>query len=228
MKDAETGIRGSYWLEAAPPVEPAPPPPGDLSVEVAVVGGGIAGLSTAWELVRQGRDVAVLEAGRLAAGVSGHTTAKLTALHTLVYDHLRRTRSPEGARLYARSQNEAVRHAAEIVAELGIECEWEEAAAYTYARDPGRVEELRAEAQAAREAGLPAEFVTETELPFAVAGAVRVAGQAQFHPRKYLLALADDLCRRGGARGRGSWISPRASPVCWRRTRGCRCVPRRS
>ncbi|MEU2623075.1 FAD-dependent oxidoreductase [Streptomyces sp. NPDC007157] len=199
MKDAEAGIRGSYWLETAPPVEPAPPPSGDFSVEVAVVGGGIAGLSTAWELVRQGHEVAVLEADRLAAGVTGHTTAKLTALHTLIYDHLRRTRGPEGARLYALSQSEAIRHAAGIVAELGINCEWEEAAAYTYAQNPGRVAELRAEARAAREAGLPAEFVTETELPFSVAGAVRVSGQAQFHPRKYLLALADDLRRRGGA-----------------------------
>ncbi|MFG2555734.1 FAD-dependent oxidoreductase [Streptomyces sp. NPDC048581] len=198
MKDAESGIRSSYWLESAPPGEPAPPPSGDLSVEVAVVGGGIAGLSTAWELVRQGREVAVLEADRLAAGVTGHTTAKLTALHTLIYDHLRRTRGPEGARLYALSQSEAIRHAAEIVGELGIDCEWEEAAAYTYAQNPARVAELRAEARAAREAGLAAEFVTETGLPFSVAGAVRVSGQAQFHPRKYLLALADDLRRRGG------------------------------
>ncbi|WP_046726814.1 FAD-dependent oxidoreductase [Streptomyces humi] len=200
MTDAERGLRRSYWLETAPPPgEPAPPPSGDLSVEVAVVGGGIAGLSAAWELVRQGHEVAVLEADRLAAGVTGHTTAKLTALHTLVYDHLRRTRGPEGARLYALSQSEAIRHAAGIVAELGIDCDWEEAAACTFARDPGRVAELRAEAWAAREAGLPAEFVTATELPFEVAGAVRVSGQAQFHPRKYLLALADDLRRRGGA-----------------------------
>ncbi|MFI6277280.1 FAD-dependent oxidoreductase [Streptomyces sp. NPDC050988] len=196
--NAERDIQGSYWLETAPPGAPAPPPSGDLTVDVAVVGGGIAGLSTAWELVRQGREVAVLEADRVAAGVTGHTTAKLTALHTLVYDHLRRTRGPEGARLYALSQTAAIGRAREIVDELGIDCEWEEAAAFTFAEDPRRVGRLRAEAQAAREAGLPAEFVTETDLPFAVAGAVRVSGQAQFHPRKYLLALTDDLHRRGG------------------------------
>ncbi|MHA5049719.1 FAD-dependent oxidoreductase [Streptomyces sp. SD15] len=196
--NAKTGTQGSYWLESTPPGDPAPPPSGDLTVDVAVVGAGIAGLSTAWELVRQGREVAVLEADRVAAGVTGHTTAKLTALHTLVYDHLRRTRGPEGARLYAHSQTAAIRHASEIVDELGIDCEWEEAAACTYAEDPRRTGELRAEAEAAREAGLPAEFVTETELPFAITGAVRVSGQAQFHPRKYLLALTDDLRRRGG------------------------------
>ncbi|MER6677205.1 FAD-dependent oxidoreductase [Streptomyces sp. NPDC000983] len=189
----------SYWMETAPAGAPAPPPDGDVDVDVAVVGGGIAGLSTAWELASRGREVAVLEAGRLAAGVTGHTTAKLTALHTLIYDHLRRTRGSEGARLYARSQSAAIRRAQGIVDELGIDCDWEDAAAHTYAENPRHVNKVRAEAEAAREAGLPAEFVTETDLPYAVAGAVRVSGQAQFHPRKYLLALADDLLRRGGS-----------------------------
>ncbi|MFI6567485.1 FAD-dependent oxidoreductase [Streptomyces sp. NPDC050534] len=197
--NAETRIQGSYWLETAPQGEPAPQPSADITVDVAVIGGGIAGLSTAWELVRQGREVAVLEAGRIAAGVTGHTTAKLSAQHTLVYDHLRRTRGAEGARLYARSQMAAIEHAAGIVDELGIECEWEQAAAFTYAEDRRRVGQLRAEAEAARAAGLPADFVTESELPFPIAGAVRVTDQVQFHPCKYLLALAEDLRRRGGA-----------------------------
>ncbi|MGW7824168.1 FAD-dependent oxidoreductase [Streptomyces puniciscabiei] len=190
-------ITGSYWLRSAPgPSRPALSE--DLDVEVAVVGAGIAGLSTAHELARAGLRVAVLEAGRVAAGVTGCTTAKLTAQHTLVYDRLRRTRGPEGARLYARSQSEAIEHAAELVDELGIDCEWETRDAYTYVRDRARVDELRAEAEAARDAGLPAAFTTETGLPFPVAGAVRVTGQAQFHPVRYLRAIAEDLVARGG------------------------------
>ena len=193
----EQQVSSSYWLETAPDGH-HPALDGDLDVDVAVIGAGIAGLCTAWELTRAGRSVAVLEAGRVAAGVTGHTTAKVTALHTLVYDKLRRTRGPEGARLYARSQSEAIGHAARIAQELGVDCEWETRSAYTYARDAGRVAELRAEAEAAAEAGLPASFVTETGLPFPVAGAVQVTGQAQFHPRKYLLALAADLVEHGG------------------------------
>lgn len=196
--DEPTRTRTSYWIETAPPGDLAPPPDGDLTVDVAVVGAGIAGIATAWELARRGHGVALLEADRIAAGVTGHTTAKLTAQHTLIYDRLRRTRGKDGARLYATSQTDAIRHAADVVDELGIDCDWEDTAAYTYAEDGDRTDELRAEADAAREAGLRAEYVTGTELPFPVAGAVRVEGQAQFHPRKYLLALAADLKRLGG------------------------------
>ncbi|CAL9404962.1 FAD-dependent oxidoreductase [Streptomyces pilosus] len=187
----------SYWLRTAPDGR-HPAPAGDLEVDVAVIGAGIAGLCTAWELTRAGRSVAVLEAGRVAAGVTGHTSAKVTAQHTLIYDKLRRTRGSEGARLYARSQSEAIEHTADVVAELGVDCEWERRSSYTFVRDGSGVEELRAEARAAREAGLPASFVTATGLPFPVAGAVEVTGQVQFHPRKYLLALARDIVARGG------------------------------
>ncbi|WP_395758441.1 FAD-dependent oxidoreductase [Streptomyces althioticus] len=188
----------SYWLNTAPGGERRPALADNLDVDVAVIGGGIAGLCTAWELARAGRGVAVLEADRLAAGVTGHTTAKVTALHSLVYDKLRRTRGSEGARLYARSQAEAIERTAGVVEELGVACEWERRASYTYVTDADRVDEVRAEARAAREAGLPASFVTETGLPFPVAGAVEVPEQAQFHPRKYLLALADDIEAHGG------------------------------
>ncbi|MEV7196466.1 FAD-dependent oxidoreductase [Streptomyces sp. NPDC093510] len=187
----------SYWMETSASTS-YPPLAEDIEVDVAVVGGGVAGLSTAWELARDGRSVAVLEADRIAAGVTGNTTAKLTALHSLVYERLRRTRGPEGARLYAESQQRAVEHVASVCAELGVDCDLERAPAFTYTTRADRTDELRAEAAAAREAGLAATYTEETGLPFPVAGAVRVEDQAQFHPRSYLLALADDLRARGG------------------------------
>ncbi|MFF1379981.1 FAD-dependent oxidoreductase [Streptomyces sp. NPDC058308] len=187
----------SYWMETSAATS-HPPLAEDIEVDVAVVGGGVAGLSTAWELARDGRSVAVLEADRIAAGVTGHTTAKVTALHSLVYERLRRTRGPEGARLYAESQQQAVEHVAALCSELGIDCGLERAPAYTYTTRAADTDQLRAEAAAAREAGLDAVYTEETGLPFPVAGAVRVADQAQFHPRGYLLALAGELRARGG------------------------------
>lgn len=170
----------------------------DLTVDIAVIGGGIAGLCTAWELARAGREVAVIEADRIVAGVTGHTTAKLTALHGLSYARLRNAHGADGAELYALSQQEALSHVTELCAELDIDAELERAPAYTYVRDEQRADEIRAEAEAAREAGLEASFVTQTDLPYPVAAAVRVDGQLQFHPRKFLLGLADAFTALGG------------------------------
>ncbi|MEV2250287.1 FAD-dependent oxidoreductase [Streptomyces sp. NPDC050147] len=187
----------SYWI-ATTPSTGYPAPEANLSADVAVIGGGIAGLCTAWDLVRAGLDVVVLEADRIAAGVSGYTTAKLSAAHGLIYADLETKHGADDARLYALSQQEAVERTAALCAELDIDAELEPAPAFTYAQDPARVDELRREADAARRAGLDASFVTETELPFDIAGAVRVDGQLQFHPRKFLLGLAENITSAGG------------------------------
>ncbi|MGI8722735.1 MAG: FAD-dependent oxidoreductase [Geodermatophilaceae bacterium] len=71
------GNAESYWIDSTPATDYSPLT-ADLAVDVVVVGGGIAGLCTAWELVQAGRRVAVLEADRIAASVTGHTTAKLS------------------------------------------------------------------------------------------------------------------------------------------------------
>jgi glycine/D-amino acid oxidase-like deaminating enzyme/nitrite reductase/ring-hydroxylating ferredoxin subunit len=191
------GMAASYWIESTPTTT-YPPLTTDLEVDVAVIGGGIAGVCTAWELVDAGRSVALLEADRIAASVTGYTTAKLSSLHTLIYAQLRKSFGPEGARLYARSQQQAVERVAAVAARLGIDCDLEPVPGFTYVESEQKLEQIHAEVDAAREAGLPASFVTETGLPFPVAGAIRVEDQAQFHPRKYLLALAADLTRRGG------------------------------
>ncbi|WP_137991396.1 FAD-dependent oxidoreductase [Streptomyces vilmorinianum] len=193
----EAGLGPSYWMHGTPsPGRPALTD--DLTADVVVIGGGIAGLCTAHELVRAGREVVLLEAGRIASGVSGHTTGKLTSLHGLIYARLRDTLGATAAARYARAQQEALEHVVGLCAEIGIDAELERAPAYIYVTDEGRAGEIRAEAAAALDAGLDAAYVTETELPFPVAAAVRLDGQLLFHPRKFLLGLAEDLVARGG------------------------------
>ncbi|MBT2530320.1 FAD-dependent oxidoreductase [Streptomyces sp. ISL-99] len=187
----------SYWMATVPGTRFSPPDT-DLTADVAVIGGGIAGLCTAWELVRAGLDVVLLEADRIAAGVTGYTTAKLTALHGLGYARLEATHGADNAALYALSQQDAVERTAALCEELGIDADLERAAACTYLEDPRRADELRDEAAAARRAGLDASFVADTELPFPVAGAVRVQRQLQFHPRRFLVALAERITAAGG------------------------------
>ncbi len=187
----------SYWMESAAATS-YPRLEGDVNADVVVIGGGMAGLCTAWELARTGRSVVVLDAACVAAGVSGHTTAKLTAQHGLIYAHLRSSFGAEAARLYARSQSEAMEHVAATAAELGADCQIERAPAYTYAAEARYDGDIREEVDAARAAGLDACLVADTGLPFRTGSAIRVADQVQFHPRRFLLALAEDLTRRHG------------------------------
>jgi glycine/D-amino acid oxidase-like deaminating enzyme/nitrite reductase/ring-hydroxylating ferredoxin subunit len=191
------GILESYWLDSTPATA-YPTLTSDVEVDVAVIGGGIAGVCAGWELAAAGRSVAVLEADRILTGVTGYTTAKLSALHTLTYAKIAKTFGKDAARLYAQSQQAAVERAVTLSAELGIDCDLERVPAFTYAESEAGIQQVREEVDAAREAGLDASFVTDTGLPFPIAGAVRVENQAQFHPRKYLLGLAKDLTRRGG------------------------------
>ncbi|RSS84126.1 FAD-dependent oxidoreductase [Streptomyces sp. WAC06614] len=197
----------SYWMDSTADAPAHPPLDGDRTADVVVVGAGITGLCAARELVLAGREVLVLEAGQVGGGVSGHTTGKLTALHGLRYAQLTAEHGPEAAALYARSQEEALRHVLALCGELGIDAEAERLPAYTWTSDEERAGEFLAEAEAARTAGLDARYVTETGLPFPVAGAVRVEDQLQFHPRRFLLGLAHDLVGRGAAVHEGTRVT---------------------
>ncbi|HEX2057976.1 MAG TPA: FAD-dependent oxidoreductase [Actinomycetota bacterium] len=191
-----SGHNRSYWVESTPDVT-FQPLTSDLRVECAVIGGGITGLTTALLLQRAGMKVAVVEMDGIARGVSGYTTAKVTSLQGTVYSQLEGKHGREAAALYAASNEAALALVASLVREHSIECDFETKSNYTYCEDPSDVSKIEQEAEAASGAGLPVELVHETDLPFEVAAAVRLDGQAQFHPRKYLLGLVEEL-RRGG------------------------------
>ncbi|MCB8904533.1 MULTISPECIES: FAD-dependent oxidoreductase [unclassified Streptomyces] len=202
------GSGNSYWMASAPsPGVAHPPLDGDRSADVVVVGAGVAGVCTARELVRAGADVVLLEADRIAAGVTGHAAGELTSLHGLCYAHLRRRRGPEAAALYADAQEGALRQVERDCAELGVDAEIEHRPAFTYTADEGSTAEIHEEADAAEEAGLRATTVTDAGLPYPVVAAVRVEDQLQFHPRRYLLGLADDFVAQGGRLHEGTRVT---------------------
>ncbi|MDQ3935183.1 MAG: FAD-dependent oxidoreductase [Actinomycetota bacterium] len=165
----------------------------EIHVDVAVLGGGMAGLMAGLLLKRDGARVAVLEAGRVGAGVTAYTTAKVTSLHGIQYTPVTSTFGEQDARAYAQANEAGLERIAALVEELGIDCDWRRKPAYTYAEDESGLSEVQDEVQAAVKAGLKASFTTETDLPWEVAGAVRVEDQAEFHPRRFLLAIAEQI-----------------------------------
>ncbi|MDY7005733.1 MAG: FAD-dependent oxidoreductase [Cyanobacteriota bacterium] len=194
-----TGKPVSFWIDSTPNTN-FTQFIDNVVVDVAIVGGGIAGLTAAILLKRAGKTVAVIEANHIAAGVSGHTTAKVTSLHRTIYADLIKEIGLEKARIYGESNQAAVEFVATMVAQEQIDCDFSREKAYTFARHQDDLSQIEAEVEAAVKLGLPATFAQETSLPFPIAGAVQFENQAKFHPRKYLLHLANQI------QGGGSYI----------------------
>lgn len=165
----------------------------DIHIKNVVIGAGMAGLLTAYMLQERGQEVAVLEANTVASGQTGHTTAKITSQHNLIYAYLVEKFGEEKALQYGRANEKAIREYERIIQKEKIDCHFRRCSAYLYTEQEERVQELENEVQAARLCGIEAEFTKKTELPFSVAGAVRFHNQAQFHPLEFVKKISEKL-----------------------------------
>src|SRR4051794_13907746 len=166
----------SLWLTTAPTTRHAPLKD-DRKVDVAVLGGGITGLTTALLLRRDGASVAVLEAERVGAGVTGTNTAKVSALQQTVYSQIRSRHGDEGLQAYGAASLAGVGEVERLAGGLAIDCGLDRAPAVTYAAEPGQLGTVEREAEACRAAGLGVETTSDAGLPYPVDGAVRLDEQ---------------------------------------------------
>lgn len=160
---------------------------GDVKTDVLVVGGGLCGLLCAYVLKKSGVDCILAEADRICAGVTVNTTAKVTVQHGFIYDKIINKYGTEKARLYYESQMEAF----EKIKELSADCDFKMCDSYVYSLE--NKEKIEREVKALEKIGVKAEFCEKTELPFDIAGAVKMKNQATFHPLKFVHALTDGL-----------------------------------
>lgn len=165
----------------------------DIHIKNVVIGAGMAGLLTAYLLQEQGQEVVILEADTVASGQTGHTTAKITSQHNLIYAYLIEKFGEEKALQYGRANEKAIREYERIIQKEKIDCHFRRCSAYLYTTKEEKVQELENEVQAARLCGIPAEFTQDTELPFPVAGAARFREQAQFHPLEFVKKISEKL-----------------------------------
>ena len=171
---------------------------GTLEADVAVVGGGLCGLLTAYFLQAAGRNVIVLEAERVLSGASQGTTAKITAQHGLLYDALLRRRGLGKARQYAQAQQRAIAWYEDLIEQLDIDCDFSRLPAYLYSVSP--LPALERECRAAEKLGLAASLTGAKGLPFSAAQALCFENQAQFHPVRFGAGIAKRLTIREHAR----------------------------
>jgi glycine/D-amino acid oxidase-like deaminating enzyme/nitrite reductase/ring-hydroxylating ferredoxin subunit len=186
-----------YWRDSVtlPSFEPLS---ADITVDVAIVGGGITGITSAYLLSKQGKKVAIIEAGKILNGTTGHTTAKITAQHGLIYDELITSLGEESAKLYYEATHSAMEFIKREIEEHKIDCDLSVEDAYIYTQSPDYILQLKNELKAYEKLGIKGEYVETTMLPFEVNGALIMKNQAQFHPLKYLLQYVQEVTAHGG------------------------------
>jgi glycine/D-amino acid oxidase-like deaminating enzyme/nitrite reductase/ring-hydroxylating ferredoxin subunit len=184
----------SLWIDTTNDTD-YPALESDTEVDALIVGGGITGLTTAYLLQKSGVKTAVVEANRIAKGVSGHTTAKITSQHTLKYYKMINAVGEERAKQYAEANQAAIDFIEEIIRQNNIDCDFKRTPAFVFTQDCSYLQKLEDETESALKLGLPAEYVETLDLPFGIEGAMKFQDQACFHPRKYLLALASLISR---------------------------------
>lgn len=180
----------SIWSESVRESRPSYPAlTGDRSTEVLVIGAGLAGILTAWQLKQAGISCIIAEAGRIGSGVTRNTTAKITAQHGLIYDQLLQRLGPEQARLYYDANTQAIEDYRRLAS--AFPCHFEEQHAYVYSLNDRA--KLEREAAAYAKLGIQTKIKEEINLPFPTAGAITMEKQAQFNPLELLTALSGEL-----------------------------------
>lgn len=186
----------SYWIASTEKTN-YPTLKEDIDVDVAIVGGGMVGITTGFLLKKEGFRVAILEADGILQGTTGHTTAKITSQHGLIYYQTKNQMGMDKARQYAEANESAIKTIAKLVEEKNIDCDFHWQSAYVYTQSDGYVQKIIDETRTAIDLGITAEYVETLPLPFPIKAGLRFDNQAQFHPRKYLLALAKEIPGNG-------------------------------
>lgn len=187
----------SYWLDFVE-LPSFPAVTEDVEADIVIVGGGITGITLAYLFVQENLKPVILEANRILYGTTGHTTAKITAQHGLIYDELIRNFDKDTARKYYEANEAALTLIKNIIKKRNIACDFSEEDAYIYTLEDESVPKLEKEWQAYQQLGIAGDLLKQTELPFQVKQALVMYNQAQFHPTKFLRALVEEIVEKGG------------------------------
>ncbi|MFN2421391.1 MAG: FAD-dependent oxidoreductase [Gemmatimonadota bacterium] len=185
---------------ATAPMPEFPPLERDLETDVCVIGAGIAGLTTAYLLAREGRDVAVVDLSRIGGQETPRTTAHLSDAIDDGIEELEKLHGEERVRLAVQSHTAAIDRIEAIVRDEAIDCDFERVDGYLFTKPDDSSEDLDRELEAARRMGLRGvERVDRTPFMAGDTGpSIRFPRQAQIHPLRYLAALGDRIQRGGG------------------------------
>jgi glycine/D-amino acid oxidase-like deaminating enzyme len=195
---SSVAMRGlSTWCATAAPF-PSPSLEQNVRADVCVIGAGIAGLTTAYLLAREGKSVVVLEKDKIGGGETSHTSAHLSNALDVGYRKIESLHGETGARLAAHSHSSAISRIDFIVAKEHIDCRFERVDGYLFLGPHDSENDLHLEFEAARRAGVNVKEVQHAPSHLKLGPCLKFQRQAQFHPLKYVAGLAAAFKRYGG------------------------------
>ena len=165
----------------------------DLETQVCIIGAGIFGISTAYYLTQKGYNVTILERDKIVNRVTGHTTAKITSQHGLIYHYLLNQYGKEFARKYYLANQKSIQEIEKIITQNQIECDFERQNSCVYTTNQSEIEKIDEELHALKELDIEASKIEETPLPFEIVSGVEFKNQAQFNPIKYIEGLVEQI-----------------------------------
>lgn len=161
----------------------------DIKTDVLIIGGGIAGILTAYFLEQNGINYILAEKNKICSGVTQNTTAKITCQHGLIYHKNIKNSGTETAKLYLQANQAAFNKYAELCKDM--DCDYETKDNYVYSVNSA--EKIEAELSALDKIGCQAEYCKSIPIPVEIAGAVKFPDQAQFNPLKFISKIASGL-----------------------------------
>jgi glycine/D-amino acid oxidase-like deaminating enzyme len=170
---------------------------GEGEADVVIVGGGLVGILTAFLLASAKRSVILLEAGEVGALVTGHSTAKLTSQHGLMYSGLNKRFGLEVAKTYGKAQEAGIKLIDSIVHGYDLKCDYLKTSAYLYTSDYEIRKKILEEVRICEKIELPVEFRQEAPLDYKTLATEVFTNQAQFHPRKFMMELLPHILKLG-------------------------------
>lgn len=156
----------------------------NINVDVAIIGGGISGILTAYKLKQSGINAVIFEKDRICSKTTAYTTGKITLAHGLIYDELMRNFDMEKVREYAYLNKKAIDEYEEIIKKENIDCDYEKCNAYIYTTSDEN--KLIKEYNALLKCDIECEYISENLLPIRFKGAIKYKNQAKFNPFKFI------------------------------------------
>ena len=163
----------------------------NINVDVAIIGGGLAGILTAYKLKEKGINAAIFEAKEICSGTTGYTTAKISLAHGLIYNYLIDNFSLEKAKEYADYNKRAINEYEDLINKENIDCEFKKCSSFLYSTLYDY--HLKEEYKAAIKCGIDCEYIEECELPKGFKGAIKYKDQAKFNPLKFVKHIINGL-----------------------------------